>query len=144
MQYIVDWVMSNQAYFGYAVSGTCYGILSEDKDTAWIYPSCLDEALRRRGFNPTKTKRYLAEMGYITSSTEAATGKTRYTVVKQPGPSQKKYRMVEFRLDRCAAGIEESVAVAFANPESSPQPMSGTVVSMFPESGGGEQLPLPL
>lgn len=129
VQYIVDWVLSNQAYFGYAVSGTCYGILSEDKATAWIYPSHLDEALRRRGFNPSKTRQYLAEKGYIT--TGKAGGKRRYSVQKQINPSTR-VRMVELRLDRCTTDSAESGHAESAD-----------IASMFQNPGEDEPLPLP-
>jgi hypothetical protein len=130
VQYIVDWVLSNQAYFGSAVSGTCYGMLSLDKGTAWIYPSHLDEALRRHNYNPAKTKRYMAEKGYITSTMEASTGKRRYTVLTRNNPGATLTRMVEFRLRRCMADFGGTSAGA----KSTPQAAAGKVIPMYAQN----------
>ncbi|MBR1736347.1 MAG: hypothetical protein IJ736_04950, partial [Firmicutes bacterium] len=61
--YIVDWIMSNQIYFGAKAYGTCYGFLNGNK--AYIFPSILTEVLKKGGFSPRKTMRYLADKGII-------------------------------------------------------------------------------
>ena len=43
VQFIVDWVLSNKAYFGSNTVGTCLGFTSETGNTAYIYPSMLNQ-----------------------------------------------------------------------------------------------------
>lgn len=98
VQYIVDWILSNRAFFGTNVAGTCLGMTSESGDTVWIYPSQLREALRRGRFNPTKTMLYLGEKGYITTAIEC--GVKRNAINKRFG--NRTQRMVEFHLGALA------------------------------------------
>jgi len=65
VQFIVDWVISNKAFFNPQTIGTCYGMMSGEGGTAYIFPSILNDALKRGGFSPQKTLRYMAEQGLI-------------------------------------------------------------------------------
>lgn len=94
VQYIVDWVLSNKAFFGTNVAGTCLGMTSDSGDTVWIFPSQLREALRRGRFNPQKTMLYLAERGLITTAMES--GIKRNAIKKRFGT--RTMRVVEFHL----------------------------------------------
>jgi len=103
-QYLVDWVLSNQAYFGSDAIGTCLGMMSEDGKVAYIYASALASALRREGFNERKTKRYLADNGLITVTKRQDNGGDNYSIVKKF--NGKNQRFVEFFVDK-ASGLEE-------------------------------------
>ena len=77
-QYIVDWIMSNQSYFGSKAVNTCYGFLDGDK--AYIFPSLLNDVLKKGGFSPRKTLKALAEKGVITANSNG--NHTTYSVMK--------------------------------------------------------------
>ena len=74
VQYVVDWVLSNRAYFGSSVIGTCLGFTSDSGDTVYIYPSMLTQALSKAGFSARKTIKYMADRGLISEMTDK-TGK---------------------------------------------------------------------
>lgn len=93
VQYAVDWVLSNQAYFGSNAIGTCLGFTSPNGDIAYIYPSVLTQALTKAGFSARKAMAYMADQGLIsTSSTKD--GKKVYSITKRF--NGKKPRVVEF------------------------------------------------
>nr|WP_325300216.1 DUF927 domain-containing protein [uncultured Dysosmobacter sp.] len=67
VQFVVDWVLGNRAYFGEKAIGTCLGTLSESGNTAYIFPSALNQALTKAGYSPRKTLKYMADKELITS-----------------------------------------------------------------------------
>ena len=103
--YLVDWVNSNQQYFGEEAIGACLGMMSEDGKVAYIYASALNNALKREGFNERKTKKYLAEKGLITAIPRKDNSGETYSVVKFF--NGKHQRFVEFFLDKASDMDEE-------------------------------------
>ncbi len=100
VQYIVDWVLSNQNYFGSSAIGTCLGFMNNG--CAYIYPTTLNNVLSKAGYSPRKTLKYMADKGYIGVGVEA--GKTLYSIRKYF--NGKKCRMVEFKLSEFAGDID--------------------------------------
>ncbi len=95
VQFIVDWVLANKAFFNPQTIGTCYGMMATlpgasrgEGEVAYIFPSILSQALTKAGFSPQKTLRYLAEQGMIEQTAEKkANGSTvmRNTVKRRIG-----------------------------------------------------------
>ena len=81
VQFIVDWILSNKLYFTPGSTGTCYGFIEEARNTAYIFPTILNQALTKAGYKPRKTIRYMAERGLI-RTTKNKDGTTMYSVVK--------------------------------------------------------------
>jgi len=96
-QFIVDWILSNKAYFGTNAIGTCLGMLSESGNTVYIFPSMLNQALTKAGYSPRKTMKYLAEQGLISSTTDKS-GKKIYSTIKWF--TNRSCRFVEFFLGK--------------------------------------------
>jgi len=99
VQFVVDWTLSNKAYFGTNAIGTCLGMVSEQGNIAYIFPSMLNQALTKAGYSPRKTMKYMAERGLITSSTDKS-GKKVYSVIKWFG--DRSCRFVEFFIGKLA------------------------------------------
>lgn len=97
VQFVVDWVLSNKAYFGTNTIGTCLGFTSETGNTAYIFPSMLNQALTKAGYSPRKTMKYMAEKELISSYTERG-GRKTYTVMKWFGTRSS--RFVEFYIGK--------------------------------------------
>ena len=95
-QYLVDWILSNKAFFGTNAIGTCLGMISETGNVVQIFPSMLNQALAKAGYNPRKTMKYLAEQGLITI--EEKDGKKAYSVVRRFG--SRVCRFVEFHIGK--------------------------------------------
>ena len=70
VQFIVDWVLANKAFFNPQTIGTCYGMMSSEGEVAYIFPSVLSQALTKAGFSNQKTLRYMAEQGLIEQTAE--------------------------------------------------------------------------
>ena len=102
--FLVDWVNSNQQYFGEDAIGACLGMMSQDNKVAYIYASALNNALKREGFNERKTKKYLAEKGLITAIPRKDNSGETYSITKFF--NGKNQRFVEFFLDK-ASGIDD-------------------------------------
>ena len=100
VQFIVDWVLANKAYFGANAVGTCLGFTSDTGNTAYIFPSMLNQALVKAGYSPRKTMKYLAEQGLVGVEKDRATGKTAYSVRKWFGTRVS--RFVEFYIGKLA------------------------------------------
>lgn len=98
-QFIVDWVMSNKAYFGTQVIGTCLGMMNESGNTVYIFPSMLNQALTKAGYSPRKTMKYLADKNLISVWTEKS-GKVTYSTVRRFG--DRSCRFVEFFIGKLA------------------------------------------
>lgn len=105
VQFVTDWVLSNQAYFGSDAIGTCLGTMSEDGKVAYIYTSALNSALKREGYNERKTKKYMADKGFITAVQRKDHGGETYTVTSRfQGRVQ---RFVEFFIEK-AQGLSST------------------------------------
>ena len=70
VQFIVDWVLANKAFFNPQTIGTCYGMMSSEGEVAYIFPSILSQALTKAGFSSQKTLRYMREQGLIEQTAE--------------------------------------------------------------------------
>lgn len=101
-QFIVDWILSNKELFGEKVIGTCLGKMLDG--VVYIFPSLLNEALKRAGYSPRKTLRYLADNDLITVSKDKTTGKTRYSTVSWF--NEKSCRFVEFHLYKVSKTVD--------------------------------------
>lgn len=99
-QFIVDWVLSNKAYFGTNTVGTCLGFTSDSGNTVYIFPSMLNQALSKAGYSPRKTMKYLAEQGLISHTIDKRTKKKQYSVSKWFGT--RSARFVEFYIGKIA------------------------------------------
>ena len=95
-QYVVDWILSNKAYFAVNAVGTSFGVMSEDQNTVYIYPSLVNQILEKGNFSPRKTMKYWGQEGIVTTLKEK--GKIRYSITKKV--DGRTCRMVEFRLGR--------------------------------------------
>lgn len=100
VQFIVDWVLANRSYFGANAIGTCLGFTSESGNTAYIFPSMLNQALTKAGYSPRKTMKYMAEKDLIGTDTDRKTGKKQYSIVKWFGT--RSARFVEFHIGKLA------------------------------------------
>ena len=105
---LIDWVyMNQQGFTQYAPKRL--GIMSDDGETVYIAAQALTQALKEAGYNPKKTRAYLAEKGYI-SKHKDKNGKDEYTVIKRTPPDKdgatKVNRFVEFFLGK-AMGLKD-------------------------------------
>lgn len=100
VQFIVDWVLANRSYFGANAIGTCLGFTSESGNTAYIFPSMLNQALTKAGYSPRKTMKYMAEKDLIGTGTDRKTGKKQYSIIKWFGT--RSARFVEFHIGKLA------------------------------------------
>lgn len=100
VQFIVDWVLANRACFGANTIGTCLGFTSETGNTAYIFPSLLNQALTKAGYSPQKTMKYMAERDLIGTDIDRKTGKRVYSVTKRFGT--RVARFVEFYIGKLA------------------------------------------
>lgn len=122
VQFIVDWVMSNKAYFGDKAVGSCLGDIDDDTGMAYIFPSMLTQALTKAGYSARKTIKYMADNGIIATadSDKGQTGQ-RYSIKKRFGGHS--CRFVAFRLGKMTGDKDplEDDAAGFENsPENSP------------------------
>lgn len=101
-RFIVDWIMSNRNYFGEKAIGTCYGFISADNGKAYLFPSLLNQALSKAGYNPRKTMKYMADNNIITV-TSGSKGK-EYCVRKWF--DNRTCRFVEFDLKRFSKPVD--------------------------------------
>ncbi len=139
VQFIVDWVLSNKAYFGPNTVGTCLGFTSKTGNTAYIFPSMLNQALTKAGYSPRKTMKYMAEKDLISSYTERG-GRKTYTVMKWFGTRSS--RFVEFyigKLSKAEDPIDGAEELADAR-ASAAQP-AWEQQQFHPIDGEGEELP---
>ena len=100
VQFIVDWVLSNKAYFGPNTVGTCLGFTSETGNTAYIFPSMLNQALTKAGYSYRKTMKYMADQDLIGCTVRKDTRKKDYSVSKWFG--NRSARFVEFYIGKLA------------------------------------------
>ena len=112
-QYIVDWILSNRLQFGEKAIGSCLGTISMDQNTAYIFPTILNQALSKAGYSPRKTLKYWADNNIISSKAKANGGK-EYSMTKWF--DGRTCRFIEFDLKRYSKPIdaldEEKAAAA--------------------------------
>lgn len=108
-QFVLDWILSNKAYFGFNTSGTCFGIVNEQESTVYIFPSIFSQALSKAGYSPRKTLKHLADRGLIDVSTEKS-GKKTYSVPRRYGG--KTARFVVFHLDHLERTAAQSESIS--------------------------------
>ena len=119
VQFIVDWVLSNKAYFGTKAIGTCLGFTSDTGNTVYIFPSMLNQALTKAGFSsPRKIMKYMAEQGLIATETDRTTGKKQYSVRKWF--DNRTSRFVEFYIGKIAESKDPVEAAEDEMDESEP------------------------
>lgn len=78
LQFITDWILSNEKSFGKNACGICYGFIEDEY--AYCYPSILNSVLKNAGFSARKTMKYLAEEGFVESS--ICQGKRIYSIIR--------------------------------------------------------------
>lgn len=83
VQYVVDWVLQNRLYFGEKAIGTCLGTFSESGNTAYIFPSALNQALTKAGYSSRKTLKFMADKGLITSKDRTDNKGKTYQVTRR-------------------------------------------------------------
>ena len=105
VQFVVDWVTSNKAYFGEKAIGTCLGCMSESGNIAYIFPSVLNQALSKAGYSPRKTLKYMADRGYITSVERKDHKGSTYTMTRRF--DNRVCRFVEFMIGKLAEAKDE-------------------------------------
>ncbi len=122
VQFIVDWILSNKAYFGTNAVGTCLGFTSDTGNTAYIFPSMLNQALSKAGYSPRKTMKYMADNGLISSYTEKG-GRKTYTVMKWFGTRSS--RFVEFHIGKLSESkdaVDDAEELAESRGGADPEP----------------------
>lgn len=138
VQFIVDWVLSNKAYFGTKALGTCLGFTSDSGNTVYIYKSILSEALTKRGFSAKKTMQYMAEQGLVATDIDRRTGKKQYSV--QKWFESRNSRFVEFYIGKLAEKEDPVEAAEAALDESEPTEAEiQTTIGEFTEIDGGDE-----
>ena len=105
VQFVVDWVTSNKAYFGEKAIGTCLGCMSESGNIAYIFPSVLNQALSKAGYSPRKTLKYMADRGFISSVDRKDHKGSTYTMVRRF--DGRLCRFVEFMVGKLAEAKDE-------------------------------------
>ena len=142
VQFIVDWVLSNKAYFGTKAIGTCLGFTSDTGNTVYIFPSMLNQALSKAGYSPRKTMKYMAEQGLVATEVDRATGKKQYSVRKWF--ENRTSRFVEFYIGKIAESKDPVEAAEDEMDESEPTEaeIAQATIGGFSElEDGGDPLP---
>lgn len=140
VQFIVDWVLSNKAYFGPNTVGTCLGFTSETGNTAYIFPSMLNQALTKAGYSYRKTMKYMADQDLIGCTVRKDTRKKDYSVSKWFGT--RSARFVEFYIGKLAKAedpVDDAEELAEARAAAA-QP-AWEQQQFTPIDGEGEELP---
>ena len=102
-QFILDWILSNRSQFGDKAIGTCMGFISSAQDKAYIFPSLLNQALTKAGYNPRKTMKYLADNNIIASRPGKNGGRENNIPKRFDGRLS---RFVEFDIGRFSKTID--------------------------------------
>lgn len=142
VQFIVDWVLSNKAYFGTKAIGTCLGFTSDTGNTVYIFPSMLNQALSKAGYSPRKTMKYMAEQGLVATEVDRATGKKQYSVRKWF--ENRTSRFVEFYIGKIAESKDPVEAAEDEMDESEPteaELAQATIGGFTDIEDGSEELP---
>ena len=146
LQFVTDWVLSNQSFFGADSIGTCFGTMSESGNIAYIFPAILTQALEKAGYSYRKTIRYMAERGLITTREKSRDGGKEYSIFKKF--NGRSCRMIEFMIGNIAeAGDpleveDDAEAAAPPAPQWEQMSMATDLASGFvPLDGSEEELP---
>ena len=140
VQFIVDWVLSNKAYFGPNTVGTCLGFTSETGNTAYIFPSMLNQALTKAGYSYRKTMKYMADQDLIGCTIRKDTRKKDYSVSKWFG--NRSARFVEFyigKLSKAEDPVDDAEELADARAAAAAPEWEQQ--QFHPIDGEGEGLP---
>ncbi len=140
VQFIVDWVLSNKAYFGPNTVGTCLGFTSETGNTAYIFPSMLNQALTKAGYSYRKTMKYMADQDLIGCTIRKDTRKKDYSVSKWFG--NRSARFVEFyigKLSKAEDPVDDAEELADARAAAAAPEWEQQ--QFHPIDGEGEELP---
>ena len=143
VQFVTDWVLSNKAYFGTNAVGTCLGFTTDSGNTAYIFPSMLNQALSKAGYSPRKTMKYMAEQGLVGTEVDKRTGKKVYSVRRTF--ESRLARFVEFRIGKLAENKDpiddaDELAEAKAQEQYQQQSLSG-LDGFIPLDCSDEDLP---
>jgi len=95
-QFIIDWVLANQDAFSGSQFVQSFG--HRNNGIVYIYPSIFNDVLKKAGFSPRKTLRYLADNNYI--NVEIVGDKKNYQKVSWY--KDRVSRFVELRFDEMA------------------------------------------
>lgn len=76
LQFVNDWVLSNQSMFDGGNFGTKYGFTKGNR--VYVFPSILNKALKDAGYSPRKTIQFLKEQGKIGVDTEGKWSINKY------------------------------------------------------------------
>lgn len=95
-QFIIDWVLANQDAFSGSQFVQSFG--HRNNGIVYIYPSIFNDVLKKAGFSPRKTLRYLADNNYI--NVEIVGEKKNYQKVSWY--KDRVSRFVELRFDEMA------------------------------------------
>ena len=142
VQAIVDWVLANKSYFGASAIGTCLGFFSDTGNTAYIYPSLLNQMLTKAGYSPRKTLKYMADKGLIASDISKSTGVKQYSVIKWFGTRTS--RFVEFYLGKISENkdaIDDADDLPGSNASESDYPDGGQQLGFQEIDDGDSELP---
>lgn len=134
VQFIVDWVLANRSYFGANAIGTCLGFTSETENTAYIFPSMLNQALTKAGYSPRKTMKYMAERDLIGTDTDRKTGKKQYSIIKWFGT--RSARFVEFHIGKLAENKDAIDDARRNQRQRPPGDMAARVLRRLPRDRG--------
>ncbi len=140
VQFIVDWVLSNKAYFGPNTVGTCLGFTSETGNTAYIFPSMLNQALTKARYSYRKTMKYMADQDLIGCTIRKDTRKKDYSVSKWFG--NRSARFVEFyigKLSKAEDPVDDAEELADARAAAAAPEWEQQ--QFHPIDGEGEELP---
>ena len=99
LQFIVDWLQSNAQQFKANCYGQSFGFI--DGERWYIYPSVLDEALKKNEYSSRKTRRFLADKNVIEKDME-----DRFTVMKRNSGTGQLKRMISLSLPTAMAILE--------------------------------------
>jgi hypothetical protein len=104
VQYLWDWITVHWQNFGKDPKGPVYGYF--DAECIYLVPSTFNQIMEEGHYSARKTKRYLAEMGYLKFSFNA-TGKREFTVVRWDGSKSVRYvAILRSKLEDHEDGIE--------------------------------------
>ena len=138
VQYVTDWILSNQAFFGEKAVGTCLGMFSESGNIAYIYPSMLRQALEKAGYSPRKTLKHMAERGLISTRQRSGNEKgIRYDIVKKF--NHRSCRFVEFFIGKLSEAhdfMDDDEPAEISEPPQSP----GYAQTSFAGDDGWQQV----
>ena len=146
VQFVTDWVLSNQSFFGENAVGTCLGTLSESGNIAYIFPAVRAQALEKAGYSYRKTIRYMAEQGLVTTTEKKHDGGKTYSVVKKF--NGRSCRMIEFMIGNIAEAGDPLEIDDESDQKQTPPPYQQMSVDMpisatgfVPLDGSEEELP---